>query len=68
MKKGNIILITIVSVIVLLVGGYFYLTIDITAKADKLMNKIENYHIPAEELVTGKYIDFSKDKNIFLRI
>lgn len=66
MKIGKPIL--ILGILLILIGaGYMVFTNSVVNKADKLMEKIIKYKIPAEELSTGKYVDFSTDKNEFTK-
>ena len=62
-KKVMIILIILIAVLILFVGGCFFIQLDATKKANDFYDKLDKYYSTLEVNETGLYLDFSKNKN-----
>lgn len=62
-KKLIIALVALLVIIVLSVGGIFFIQMDANKKANDFYENLEKYYSSLNVNETGLYIDFSKDKN-----
>ena len=63
MKNSKpVVIFSLVALLLCVVGGYIFVTIDANSKADKLAAAIKKYKIDKAELITGKHLDLTKDK------